>query len=96
MQYTVGCRAHEQGQAVAAVAANHYQISAGFFRQGVNLNFRLTEHNVSTRFTDAMARGKLFELLRGLLVNLILYSREVHGNVTAIGKAQGLDDVDDM
>ena len=36
------------------------------------------------------------QLLRGLLVNFILNAGKVHGDIAAIGKAQGLDNVDEV
>ena len=42
VQYAIGGRTHQQGQAVATMAANHDEICAQLFGGGVNFDFRST------------------------------------------------------
>ena len=96
MEDAVGGGAHEQSQAVATMATHNDQIGTGFIGQGVDFHLGLTEHDVPVFGVKAMACREFFQLLHGLLMNLVLNARKIHGDVPTIGEAEGLDNVDDM
>ena len=78
------------------MAAHHDEVGIEFGGQGVDFDFRPPHNQVAVFRVDAVGRAEALQLLAGLLVNLVLDTGEVHGNVAAVGKAQGFDDVDQV
>jgi hypothetical protein len=96
VQYTVGGGTHQQGQAVAPMAANDYKVCAEFLRSGVNFNFRTAQNNMLVLLIDTVGLGELLELLGGLLMDLVLDSGKVHGDIAAVSETQWLDYMDQV
>ena len=78
---------------MAAVAADDDEIHFPGLRDPVYFAFRAPEHQVLALRRNAETIGELGKVRPGLLVNLFLHGRQVHGNVASVGQAQGFDDV---
>ena len=60
----------------------------------VDFAFRAPEDQVPALRGNAEPVGELGEMRLRLLVNLFLHGGQVHGDVAAVGQAQGFDDMD--
>ena len=96
VQDPVGSGTHEQGQAIAPVASHHDQVSPQLFGGGVNFNFGTAEYDMLVLFIDVVGFCKTLQLLGCLLMDFILDSGKIHGDITAVSKAEGLYNVDEM
>jgi hypothetical protein len=62
----------------------------------VNFNFGTAEYDMLVLFIDVVGFCKTLQLLGCLLMDFILDSGKIHGDITAVSKAEGLYNVDEM
>lgn len=96
MQHICGLRSEQQRDAMTSVGANHDHVHPPFFGCLVNFDFWRSEDQMSITFFDLELAGKIGQVRRRLIVDLILNRREVHRNLAAITEAKWFDDMDDM
>ena len=96
VQHAVGGRAQQQGQAMPAMTAHYDQVHGLRLGDAMNLALRTSEHQVATILGHLEALGEIRQVRTGLFVDLVLDRGQIHGNVSAVGEIQWLDDVDDV
>ena len=80
--------AQQQCQPVAGVTANGDDIDAQAPGNSRNLHFRPADHEVASGLRNVKAVAVLAQLVRGLFVDFVLYCRQVHRYVGAVGDVQ--------
>ena len=81
---------------MTSVAAHDDQVGLKVCRLGVYLHLRFAEDDMLMLRINIVCFRQSQHLLASLLVYLFLYSREIHRNITAIGKAEWLDNMNQM
>ncbi len=75
------------------MAADYDDVSAHGGGRALYLAVRAAEDEVLAGLRDAQRGRELRQVRFGLLVNLVLHGRQIHGDVAAVSQAQRLDDV---
>lgn len=86
----------QQCKPVATVAADHDEVDGLFFCNTMNFCFGTSEDEVSMIGRHADRRCEFGKMGFGLGMDLFLYGRQVHRNVSAVCETQWFDDVDDV
>ena len=79
-----------------SMSADNDHIHLTFFGRLVDFDLRRSENQMPTPLLDPELASKVGQMCCGLVVDLILNRREVHGNLSAITETEGLDDMNDM
>ena len=103
-QYIAGCavqdavcrRAEKQSKTLPTVAPYDDGVDIRGHRDAVNFCLRASENQVSVRVRHTGGLTEIVQARLGLLLDLILYRRHVHGNVAAIHETERFDHVNDM
>lgn len=66
------------------------------FCDAVDFTLRPAKDQMPVFFGYTKLFAKFCQMNFGLILNLILHRREVHGYIAAVGGTQGLDDVDNV
>ena len=81
---------------MAAVRPDHDQVGFQLLRHPVDLGLGPAENQMLMIFGNLQCAGELGKVRFGLLMNLFLDRREVHGNVAAVGETERFDHVNDV
>ena len=93
MQHTVGRGTQQQRQTMSTMTSNYDEIRFQFVRQAVDFAVRAAKNEVATFGGQAVLLGEIAQVALGLFVYLVLYRGDIHWYISAIGKAQGFNDV---
>ena len=81
----IGRRSQESGQTTAGMTANDNQISVTFFSNPMDFALRSAKDQMLVIFGHAKLFAKFGQMNFGLVLNLILHRREVHGDIASVG-----------
>ncbi len=93
MEDTVGSRSQQQGEAMAAMAADDDEIGTDLPGQRMDFGLGSTEYQVLIFFADTQGACKLRKVGSCRFLNLFLNGGQIHRNVTAVGEAEWFDDM---
>ena len=81
----IGRRSQESGQTTAGMTANDNQISVTFFSNPMDFALWSAKDQMLVIFGHAKLFAKFGQMNFGLVLNLILHRREVHGDIASVG-----------
>ena len=86
----------QQGEPVPPVASDDDGVDLCSRRDAVDLRFRSAEYQVTVVFGYVGVVAELIQARFRLFLNLVLYGRHVHGDVSAVDETQRFYDVNDV
>jgi len=81
----IGCGPQESGQTTAGMTANDNQIGVTFFSNPMDFALWSAKDQMLVIFGHAKLFAKFGQMNFGLVLNLILHWREVHGDIASVG-----------
>ena len=93
MQDAISRGSKQQRKPMASVAAYYDHVSVLAFGDALNLALWPPEDEILSVIGNLQPVGELCQMGFGLLVYLLLDGGKVHGDIPAVGEAQGFDDV---
>lgn len=94
MEYAVRRGAQEEREPVTAMGSDNDEIRGLLFPNAVDFGFRSPKDKVLLIFRNGQRRAEFLQLALGLLMNLVLHAREIHGNIAAVGEAERFNHVE--
>jgi hypothetical protein len=88
VQNAVGGGAQEKRETMSTMASNDDEIGILALRYALNLALWSTEDEILPLGRNCQRRGELGQMRLRLVMDLILHTRKIHGDVAAVGKTQ--------